>query len=94
MKKTKHSIPLLPILDFPREIDPRVPRITLLGKAELLLENHGGIVSYREECALFYTGVGLLRIEGENLRLRQMSAENLFIAGELHSISFETEETN
>ncbi|MCL2672355.1 MAG: YabP/YqfC family sporulation protein [Clostridiales bacterium] len=92
MKKDKQAGPLLQLLEVPRELDPYVPRITLLGRSELLLENHGGILSYREDCARFFTGVGTLRVEGADLRLRQMNAESLFIAGALHSISFETED--
>ena len=57
----------LRLLDLPEDMDPRVPRVTVLGRDRMLVENVAGIRRCTEREVLLLTGCGTLQVEGEAL---------------------------
>ncbi len=76
-------------LDFPEELDPNIPKITILGRGDLLLENHMGVMQYTLESARLMTGQGCLVITGEQLRLCELGSDRVYIRGKLTGCIFE-----
>lgn len=76
-------------LPLPPELQPGVPVIELIGNGELRMSGHRGIVSYGEEEISVSGGRIFVRIRGKHLKLRGMSGSELFISGELTSLSLE-----
>lgn len=76
-------------LDLPREVSSAVPRLTLVGRDELLLENHRGILAYSDREARFLTAEGAVKIEGESLILSEFTEDTAFVCGRLTSWRFE-----
>lgn len=79
------------ILEIPKEVTLQVPRITILGFEELLIENYKGILEYEEFFIKISTFIGIININGFNLSLNQMTEDDIMIKGKIDSIDFEDE---
>lgn len=77
-------------LDLPKEIVLDLPLISLIGREEITIENHKGILTYAETCIRVGTKAGTLCVSGESLGLKQLTAEALVITGRLTSVEFLT----
>jgi len=76
-------------LEIPHDIILDLPRITLLGNAQMLVENHKGIVEYTGEYIRIRLNRKELIIEGIMLTLGNLQAEELIIEGEIRELRFE-----
>ena len=77
------------ILEFPREIISKVPKITIIAFDEVLIENFKGIIEYEEFFARISTHIGIVSIHGLNLKLSQMTEEDILVSGKINSLEFE-----
>ncbi len=75
-------------LSLPKEILLDLPLISVIGKEELSIENHKGILLYSEECIRISTKVGTLVIEGTQMGLKQLSGDILVAKGQLQSFKY------
>ena len=57
------------ILEIPEEVYTNVPKITITGFSEIILENYKGILEYEEFFASISTHIGIVNINGYNLNL-------------------------
>ena len=73
--------------DLPADIVAGLPRIELIGNGQL--QNHRGILSYREDEVVVSGGKLLVRIQGSELELQSMSANALLVAGVIRSVQLE-----
>lgn len=92
MHKNKRRIRLgrqiLSALDLPEEA-AGTPKLTVLGRENALVENHAGVYQYRAEEICLYTKAGMLYITGENLTLREITPERLYISGQVDGLHYE-----
>lgn len=88
MKKKKTN-KLESILELPQEIYSDVPKITIIGFEEIILENYKGIIEYEEFFASISTYIGVVNINGYNLNLEKMTNDDIKISGKIESIEFE-----
>ncbi|MBE5785237.1 MAG: sporulation protein YqfC [Clostridiales bacterium] len=93
MSKKKRKIKLgrriLETLEIPEEAYSDTAKITLWGKKTLLLEQHSGIFECGEKRIRLFTEPGILRIEGEDLVLLELSDERLYVTGKIESVIYE-----
>ena len=75
-------------LALPKEIVLNLPLITLYGNEELNLENYKGVVEYTDERIRISTSKGILKIEGRNLLLKQVTSENISVTGGIVKIEY------
>lgn len=75
-------------LDIPVEA-VGVPRLELVGRGQLRMENHRGILAYGPEEILVSGGKLILRVKGSGLELKVMTAEELLITGVISSVGLE-----
>ena len=54
----------LRLLDLPEDMDATVPRITVVGREQMLVENLSGIRRCSEGEVLLLTGCGVLAVSG------------------------------
>ena len=73
-------------LDLPGELFEDVPRLTLTGGGQVLVENRRELLSYSDETVEIGCGRLRLRIRGERLCLRSMDREALFITGRIFAV--------
>ncbi len=75
-------------LSLPKEIVLNLPVVVWTGRNEANIENYKGILEYTDTCVRINTRAGLLVAEGTRLRLKQITAENILITGEISVISY------
>lgn len=63
-----------------------LPRVEMTGRHELRMENHRGILAYGREEIIVSGGKLLVKVRGEGLELRAMTAGELLITGTILSV--------
>ncbi len=79
---------LTEVLELPKEIMLNVPKLTLLGNKDLIIENYKGIVEYEENRVRVNTAIGVIKITGSNLTIREITSEDIMVNGEIISLEF------
>ena len=75
-------------LELPKEILLHLPLISFIGQEEVTIENYKGILEYSEETVRIGTAAGVLRLEGQSLCLKQLSAECMVVTGRVEKMEF------
>lgn len=78
------------MLELPQEIVSSKPRLTLVGFEELLIENYKAILEYEDFYIKINTHIGAININGFNLRLKEMTGDDIMVLGKIDSIDFES----
>lgn len=76
-------------LEIPREVISNIPKITITGFDEILIENFKGILEYEDFFARISTEIGNININGFNLKLNQMTDNDILVSGRIENIDFE-----
>ncbi len=79
---------MMKLLELPNEVVLDVPLCTLVGKGQLNIENFKNIVEFTDKLIRINTTVGLLKIEGVNLSVKQITAEAVSIKGIVKRLEF------
>lgn len=72
--------------DLPADGLTGLPRLELIGKQELRMEGHRGILAYGPEEIHIAGGKQVVRVKGAELELRAMGPEELLITGEIFAV--------
>ncbi len=78
-------------LEIPKELVSRTPKITVTGFNEILIENFKGILEYEEFFVRISTHIGNININGFNLKLSQMTEDDILVSGIIEGIDFEVQ---
>mgnify|MGYP000356458846 CR=1 FL=1 len=76
------------ILELPKEVVLNIPKLTMLGAGDLIIENYKGIIEYDSSRIRVNTGIGIIRILGERLVIREITSEDIMVSGEIASLEF------
>ena len=76
-------------LEIPREVISDIPKITITGFDEILIENFKGILEYEDFFVRISTSIGILNINGFNLKLNQMTDDDIEVIEKIENIDFE-----
>jgi sporulation protein YqfC len=79
-------------LDLPRDIILNMPKITVTGDNEIIIENHKGVVLFGENQVKVNSGVGLISIYGSRFEILFMGGSTITIGGKFKSIAYEGNE--
>lgn len=88
-RKEKKVSRLDRILEIPEELSTNNPKVTILGFEQVLIENHKGILEYQDYFIRLNTYIGIININGFNLKLDEMTNDDILIKGKIDSIDFE-----
>ena len=88
-KKPKKYSKLDSLLEIPREVASSDVKITILGFDEVLVENYKNILEYQDILIKVNTFEGAVTIYGFNLKLEQMTDEDIKVKGKIDTIEFE-----
>ena len=69
------------------EMLTKLPLVEIAGDKRVLIENHMGVVGYSMEEVMVRVCYGVLSISGCNLRLMQISRDQLVIKGKINNIA-------
>ena len=81
-------------LEIPREAISNIPKITVTGFDEIMIENFKGILEYEDFFARISTEIGNININGFNLKLNQMTDNDICVTGKIENIDFESKLEN
>jgi len=74
--------------ELPRDIMLDLPCINMTGDEELVLSNHKGITEYIKEQVRIKTAIGIVKISGMSLVIKEISRENIVITGKIGAVTF------
>ena len=77
------------MLELPKEIYTSQPKVVVIGFNELVIENYKGILEYEDYYIKLETYMGIININGVDLKLDKMTEDNLKITGTIESIDVE-----
>ncbi|MCL2049910.1 MAG: sporulation protein YqfC [Defluviitaleaceae bacterium] len=86
MRKLKEKA--VNILSLPKEIALDMPLMTATGRNEISIENYKNLLEFTETKIRIHTREGIMTIEGERLRLRQITTENVLVHGLISGIKY------
>lgn len=73
---------------LPPEATSHTSRIVLTDASHLLIEQHEGLFSYDDNCIRVRLHERMLTVSGLRLCIRQFSADDICIQGEIHALEF------
>ena len=88
MKKNKISR-INRILEMPSEVVSHVPKMTILGFKKIMIENYKSILEYQDFFIRLSTSLGIININGINMKMEEMTQDDIIVEGEIDSIDFE-----
>lgn len=88
-RKTKKRNRFEDILEMPKEVYTNMPKLTVVGFEEMIIENHKSILEYEDFLVRINTHMGILNINGFNLNLEKMTNDDIKITGTIESIDLE-----
>ena len=77
------------MLEMPEEIYSNKPKLIVTGFEEMIIENYKGILEYEDYYVRINTHIGLININGFNLKLEKMTGDDIKIIGKIESIDIE-----
>lgn len=75
-------------LELPKEVALNIPIIKTMGRDDIYIENHKGIVEYSNEILRINSEIGIIKVTGRNLYIKEINKEEIFITGEVSIIEF------
>jgi len=88
-KKPKKYSQFDSLLEIPREVASSDIKVTIIGFDEILIENYKNILEYQDILVKVNTFEGAVTIYGFNLKLEQMTDEDIKVKGKIDTIEFE-----
>lgn len=76
------------MLDIPDDIIMDTVRVTMVGRGELLVENHSGIIEYTGELLRVKVSDGELCVSGTGLSLAVIEKEQVRVAGTVSAVRY------
>lgn len=89
-RKRQRTSKINEMLEMPREIVSNEPKVTILGFEQILIENYKSILEYEEFYVKINTYIGVININGFNLRLKEMTGDDIMVLGKIDSLDFES----
>jgi len=75
-------------LDLPKDVIFDLPRITMVASYQLYIENHRGVIQFTDEYLHMRLSKGELKIYGNNLVIRAILPEEVFVEGKIKSVEY------
>lgn len=73
-------------LGLPADVVLDLPHIVWTGNLEVVVANHRGLSLYSPERIVLGSSVGPVRVEGEALAVRRLSADSVEIVGRVRAV--------
>lgn len=76
------------LLEIPQDVVSDRPKITTVGRKEVFVENYRGIIEFNNEIVRINSNHGVIRITGKNMRIREITSEDIIICGDIDNIDY------
>jgi sporulation protein YqfC len=71
------------VTELPYELVLNLPKITIIGDMQVAIENHKGIVEYENDVIRINSSIGMIKITGDKLTIKNIMAEEIIIFGSI-----------
>jgi len=90
MKKNKNALSKIDrLLEMPQEVYTDTPKLTITGFNETIIENFKGILENEDYYIRINTSLGIININGYELKLENMTNDDIRVTGKIESIDIE-----
>ncbi|MCL2373389.1 MAG: sporulation protein YqfC [Defluviitaleaceae bacterium] len=79
---------LVSLLSLPKEIALDLPVLMATGRNEINVENYKSLIEFSETRIRIRTKDGELAVEGQGLKLRHITTENILIYGKIAGVLY------
>lgn len=76
------------MFELPKDIMLNLPRISMIGNNQMLVENHRGVIEYTPQKIRLNSSIGVIRIEGQDMDLKNIAADDVMITGVIKLVEF------
>ncbi|NLA84836.1 MAG: sporulation protein YqfC [Clostridiales bacterium] len=76
------------IFDLPKDIMLNLPRISMIGNNQMMVENHKGIIEYTPQRIRVNSSIGVIRIQGKDMQLKNIASDDIMITGEIKILEY------
>ncbi len=76
------------MLDMPQDLVLDVPRVTMMGRLQLTIENHRGVHLFRDDLLRLQLAEGMLEVEGQDLIIHRIMKDEVQIEGHIRRVEF------
>ena len=76
-------------MDIPKDFIYDLPKISILGKEEITIENHKGIISFEKNLVKISTINGNITIKGSDFEILYIATTTIVINGKCTSVELE-----
>lgn len=76
------------MLELPKEVILDLPKITMIGSRNAIIENYKGLIEYEDDKIRLNTNAGMVRITGKHLTVKAITSEDILLEGEINSLEF------
>jgi sporulation protein YqfC len=76
------------MLELPKELLLNIPRITMAGNGDMMVENYKGLIEYGRARIRISTGPGTVKITGLGLIIREITSDDIIISGNIQTLEF------
>ena len=76
------------VLELPKELILDLPKLTIVGNGDMMIENYKGIIEYGSARIRVNTGLGVVKITGIGLQIKEITSEDIILSGKIHSLEF------
>ncbi len=73
-------------LELPLDVALDLPKLVLVGNVKLNISNHKGIIEYTKELIRINTKIGMIKISGHSLEIKNVLMEEIAISGSIEKI--------
>lgn len=74
--------------ELPQDVVMDLPRLTMIGDLQLVVENHRGILAFSADQVLVKTRKGTLKVTGSSLIVGAVDRETIILTGKLQAVTF------
>ncbi|NLC07908.1 MAG: sporulation protein YqfC [Syntrophomonadaceae bacterium] len=86
--KDKVQQTLTRLLEMPPDLTLDLPKLTLIGNIQLIVENHRGLIEFGPNRTIINSSRWPIILNGRNLMVRSIRTDELTIEGVIDSITF------
>ncbi len=77
------------LFEIPGDVYGNRPKVTAIGRGEVLIENFRGIMDFQSGMIRINTNNGVIKVTGEALNIREITNEEIIIGGKISNIDYD-----
>jgi sporulation protein YqfC len=77
------------MFELPPDMLGNKPKVTAVGRGEVLVENYKGIMDFEDGVVRINTGNGVIKVSGTGITIREITSEAVIIGGKITNIDYD-----